>query len=378
MPIKVELIGHTPGQAGLRILGLAQASTTSGGLIRLMRKDEKILGPDGRWLTDDHWLPLPDLTLDGKALVGQADADLVDPLALLSNADIVLATVQLGDLRDEGRLVVKDLRPSGLARSEAPPTEPVRQEPVIEIPPAEPDYTPIQMDPQDMRGGEHQPDDDLPASDGGKKSLLPMILVAALVVLAIAGAVVAYSLGLFGDNNAPPSAATDPAPATQTASTPPATPAPATTPATPAAPAVEAINTREDLAKFIQATPDGAKAYQAATTLATQGKLEFAMLLFQHAARNGSLDGSVAVAKMYDPDSWSKTTSPMPAADAETAAYWYEPAAQGGNTEAQRQLGKILTQLQPSGFQHDKGKDWLQKAADAGDAKAKDLLATVK
>ncbi|GAB3447817.1 SEL1-like repeat protein [Insolitispirillum peregrinum] len=374
MPIKVELIGHTPGQAGLRILGLAQASTTSGGLIRLMRKDEKILGPDGRWLTDDHWLPLPDLTLDGKALVGQADADLVDPLALLSNADIVLATVQLGDLRDEGRLVVRDLRPSGLARSEAPPAEPVRQEPVIEFPTAEPAYTPIQMDPQDSRSTGYQPDDDLPASDGGKKSLLPMMLVAALVVLAIAGAVVAYSLGLFGDKNTPPSAATDPAPAPQTASTPPATPAPTT----PAAPAVEAINTREDLAKFIQATPDGAKAYQAATTLAAQGKLEFAMLLFQHAARNGSLDGSVAVAKMYDPDSWSKTTSPMPAADAETAAYWYEPAAQGGNTEAQRQLGKILTQLQPSGFQHDKGKDWLQKAADAGDAKAKDLLATVK
>ncbi|HLO77146.1 MAG TPA: hypothetical protein VK196_11890, partial [Magnetospirillum sp.] len=102
------------------------------------------------------------------------------------------------------------------------------------------------------------------------------------------------------------------------------------------------------------------------------------MLLFQHSARGGSNDAAVAVARMYDPETWTRQTSPMPQADAETAAYWYEPAAQGGNVEAQRQLGKIMAELTPSGFQHDKGREWLQKAAAAGDAKAKELLDKIK
>jgi TPR repeat protein len=64
----------------------------------------------------------------------------------------------------------------------------------------------------------------------------------------------------------------------------------------------------------------------------------------------------------------------MPKPDAETATFWYEPAASAGNVEAQRRMGEILTSLYPSGFQYNMGLTWLEKAAKAGDAKAQAAL----
>lgn len=356
MPIKVEIIGDTPGQAGLKIVGLG-GTDPGPGHMRLTRINSKTsLGADRNWHAEEQWLPLPPLFGEGNALLGHVGADVVDPLALLGPSDIVGMAVRVDGRVEEGKVKTEKLYGSHLQGAVPAAPEPVPAPAPEPAPEPEPQPEP---EPAPLAASE-RPLLSSPDTTGGTSSKLP-IIAAAIAALLVAAAVAAYFLGLFGHKDQP------------------ATPESAVTaPKTEAAAAPSEINTREDLAKYIQATPEPDKAYQTARTLAERGKLDFAMLLFQHAARGGNADASVAVARMYDPETWSQQTSPMPQADAETAAYWYEPAAQSGNVEAQRQLGKIMAELTPSGFQHDKGREWLQKAATAGDAKAKALLDKLK
>lgn len=351
MPIKVEIIGDTPGQAGLKIIGLG-GTNPGQGQMRLTRINGKTsLGADRQWHNEEQWLPLPELFGEGNALVGRVGPDLVDPLALLGPSDIVGLTVRLDGREEEGRVKTDKLFGSHLQASMAPVAEIVAPPPEPEPEPA-PEPQPI---PEPVFAGE-PPISSQPAERDTSK--LPLI-AAAIAGLLVAGGIAAYFL-LFSKKDDTPMAQDNAPVVTQTTEAP------------------SEINTREDLAKYIQATPEADKSHQMALKLVERGKLDFAMLLFQHAARGGSAEAGLAVARMYDPESWSTQTSPMPQADAETAAYWYEPAAQAGNVEAQRQLGKIMVGLTPSGFQHDKGRDWLKKAADAGDVKAKELLEKLK
>ncbi|KAF0222777.1 MAG: hypothetical protein FD176_2454 [Rhodospirillaceae bacterium] len=357
MPIKVEIIGDTPGLAGLKIIGLG--GTDPGlGQMRLTRINGKTsLGADRHWHNEEQWLPLPELFGEGNALVGRVGPDVVDPLALLGPSDIVGLTVRVGGREEEGRVKTDKLFGSHLQASMAPAAEIVAPPPEpVPVPEPEPEPEPEPHPiPEPVFAGE-PPISSLPAERNTSK--LPLI-AAGIAVLLVAGAIAAYVL-LFSKKDEAPMAQDNATPVTQTAEAP------------------SEINTREDLAKYIQATPEADKAHQMALKLVERGKLDFAMLLFQHAARGGSAEAGLAVARMYDPESWSAKTSPMPQADAETAAYWYEPAAQAGNVEAQRQLGKIMVGLTPSGFQHDKGRDWLKKATESGDAKAKEMLEKLK
>jgi hypothetical protein len=361
MPIKVEIIGDAPGQASLKIVGLG-GTAPGAGQMRLTRINSKTsLGVDLNWHADEQWLALPELTGEGNALLGRVGPELVDPLALLGPSDIVGMAVRVDGRTEEGRVKTVKLCASHVHGSAAapvvqppaPPPPPPAPEPVIAAdPPAapEPEPEPAPVPP---------PPPPVPARTGSSR--LPLIAAAIAGVLALGGAG-SYFAGLF-DHKEAPAKVEEP----KKLAAPPA-----------AAAAPSEINSREDLAKYIQATPEADKAYQTARTLAEKGKLDFAMLLFQHAARGGSNDASVAVARMYDPETWSQQTSPMPQADAETAAYWYEPPALAGNVEAQRQLGKIMAEMTATGFQHDKGREWLQKAAAAGDDKAKQLLDKIK
>lgn len=350
MPIKVEIIGDAPGQAGLKIVGLGGGDPGAGHM-RLTRINSKTsLGADRQWHAEEQWLTLPELIGEGTALLGRVGADVVDPLALLGPSDIVGMTVRLDGRSEEGRVKTDKLYGSHLQGATAQPIpEPEPQpEPVPEPQPEpepEPKHEPIIVTPRPPIPSQQSP--------------LPIIAAIIAALLVIAGGA-AYFL-LFADKT--DSAAVASVEQVQE-------------PAAAAAP--DEINTREDLAKFIAATPQPDKAQAMANTLVRRGKLDLAMLLFQHAARGGNTEAALALAHMYDPDTWTAQTSAMAQADAETAAYWYEPAAQAGNVEAQRQLGKIMVHLMPSGFQHDKGLEWLKKAADAGDAQAKDLLAKLK
>lgn len=363
MPIKVEIIGDAPGQAGLKIVGLG-GTVPGPGQMRLTRINSKTsLGVDLNWHADEQWLPLPELTGEGNALLGRVGPGLVDALALLGPSDIVGMAVRVDGRTEEGRVKTSTLCASHVHGSSAAPVVQAAPEPPAPTPPPESEPVAVTPEPQpEPQPMPVEPPPPPPAPTQAGPSRLPLI-AAALAGLLVLGGAGAYFAGLFGHKETPAAEAKVEE---------------AKKPVQPTAAAPSEINTREDLAKYIQATPEADRAYATARTLADKGKLDFAMLLFQHAARGGSNDASVAVARMYDPESWSQQTSPMPQADAETAAYWYEPPAQAGNVEAQRQLGKIMAELTPSGFQHDKGLEWLQKAAASGDDKAKSLLDKIK
>lgn len=121
---------------------------------------------------------------------------------------------------------------------------------------------------------------------------------------------------------------------------------------------------------------DVAACYQAGQQALQQKKLEPARQLLQQASGLGSAEGSLAVARMYDPATWSAASSPVAKADWETAVFWYEKAAAQGNTEARVIAGKLLCTNATMDLERSQGRSYLEQAANAGNEQAKQLLAT--
>ncbi|MFO1156764.1 MAG: hypothetical protein U1E43_08360, partial [Rhodospirillales bacterium] len=121
---------------------------------------------------------------------------------------------------------------------------------------------------------------------------------------------------------------------------------------------------------------DAAACYQAGQHALQQHKLEPARQLLQQASALGSRDGSVAVARMYDPDTWSAAASPVAKSDWETAVFWYEKAAAQGDIAAKTTAGKLLCKNATMDLERNQGRTYLEQAANAGSDEAKQLLAT--
>lgn len=369
MAIRLELSADAargPGYGVLRIQGLAEIAGPVRLWIQRNQGAETFLGLQGVWVTQKvlHELPQPGLE-DGAAILRLGPA-LTDPIALLPPNCMVMIGIETDGARGQGRVTIRNLLASTAAgagvengtrvvRHEeepvAPPVEPLEPpepQPVIE---AQPDPSPLVADANER-----------PALENGNKRS-PLAIILGVVGVAVGLTALAFFAGLppFGKEQPPAPAASAPA-----------TSAPAPAPA--AAEGPGPLDSREALARYIGTNPAGAEALAQAQALAAAGKLDLAMLLYQYASRQGEAAASLALGHFYDPDTWSKETSPMDRPDAETAAYWYEPAARAGNAEAQRRLGKILLGLPDAASQKDKARDWLTKAAGAGDAEAKALL----
>lgn len=121
---------------------------------------------------------------------------------------------------------------------------------------------------------------------------------------------------------------------------------------------------------------DAAACYQAGLQTLQQNKLEAARQLLQQASGLGSAEASLAVARMYDPDTWSAASSPVARSDWETAVFWYEKAAAQGNTEARVIAGKLLCTNATMDLERTQGRSYLEQAASAGSEQARRLLAT--
>jgi hypothetical protein len=328
------------------------------------------LGANGEWYGEEQWLPLPPMTGEGSALIGQVGASVVDPLSLLGPSDVVGMAVRTGDRQEEGRIKTNRLFASGLERdahhepppTEAPTTEPVTQEPELpeptEAPSPEPELS-AAPEPETSQPPiiVTDPPPPAPSSGSGNKTLVIVAVLLALLLAAIVGAWMARDMIADFFN----------APAEET-TTPPETAAPTTTDSE------HGLKTLEDVAAYLATDPAADAAKTSADTLLQQGNPDLALLVYKYAQRLGNVDSAMALGRMYDPETWSEKTSPFPAPDAETATYWYEPAAEAGNVEAQRRLGSILTSLYPEGFQHTMGVTWLEKAAKAGDSQAQATL----
>ncbi|WP_417788843.1 tetratricopeptide repeat protein [Terasakiella pusilla] len=370
MSIKPKFISNeTPGFAEIRIPDY----TATGDQVEIAIKrsgDGSYLGDSG-WLTNENWLSVNIQDDNGECVIPIGPSQ-VDPLASCLSSFMFQLFLKDGGATVAGvikktsvTLLSSQAGGAGMtstvgsiaAGTTTPAPEPEPVEEPVSIPEPEP-----QPEPQPA------PTVEAPAESSSKKGLF--IALAVIALLLVGGAIAFYS-GLFDSKTEDPATATPATPTPEVSSTQPPAPAQSLPPAAPTAPT---LTTRQIVQDFLATNPDTPALLAKAEEMKAEGRLDGAMLLYRQAAGKGDAKAALLLARMYDPKYFSKETSPLPNADAETAAYWYEGPAKNGDVEAQRELGRVLIEQNPSGFQKEKAVEWLTKAAEGGDAEAQSLL----
>jgi hypothetical protein len=357
MPARIELIYDAnlgPGYAVGKITGLPGEPPADGLSIRIQRnQDSGYLRSDRTWGTSEAWLPLRPGRSEGDAHLVTFGPEIIDELLSAGASVRFMCHLRAdGKLEPAGLTGLRGLRSSGGVGAGSEPEKIVPPPPPLSPPPVPQETSPPPPPP--------------PPPPPSPSSPKLWGLLAALLLLLTAGGGAYWYLNQRTGGDAPVAAVDELKPGADQGNSPPP-------------PTVKAsIETLRDVNAFLQTTTSAETTLTEAQDLLKRGKKDLSLLLFQHAARGGSQEANVAMAHFYDPATWSTDTSPMPQADAETAAYWYEPAAEAGNVEAQRRLGKILVDLNMGGGQREKAVEWLHKAASAGDAEAGKLLETLK
>ncbi|CAN5921516.1 hypothetical protein BH11PSE3_BH11PSE3_02990 [soil metagenome] len=156
----------------------------------------------------------------------------------------------------------------------------------------------------------------------------------------------------------------------------------ATPPAAPVAtlapiPAVASSRSVRDIVgEYLATKPTPEAMLVKARDYAKAGEMPAAFLVFRRAAETGNAPAQLELASFYDP-----LVTPAKAgftADGARAVDWYERAALAGSAEAQRKLGLLLMKG-GGGLAADpaKARTWLQQAAAQNDADAKKALDTL-
>lgn len=137
-----------------------------------------------------------------------------------------------------------------------------------------------------------------------------------------------------------------------------------------------AIATVEQCRKHLQGSPEPAKARATAQKMAAEGRLpECQFLLAKYAGEHNDAEAARLLGLFYDPETWSKEKSPMPAPNPVEAARWHQKAAELGDVESQYRFGMLLKLGRTDDADGpEKAQVWLRKAADAGHAEAKTAL----
>jgi hypothetical protein len=144
----------------------------------------------------------------------------------------------------------------------------------------------------------------------------------------------------------------------------------------PVAAETESEDSLESVRRYLASNPDPAAAREKAEKLAANGKLlDAQFLLFKYAAERGDHPAQRHMGVFYDPATWSKEKSPLPAPNPLEAARWHKMAAEDGDAESQYRYGMLLRKGgtdEPNGPEMAVG--WLRKAAEQGNAEAKKAL----
>lgn len=364
MPLRIDLVYDAergPGHAIARITG-QQAQPERIEMSVLRNSDQFYLRSDGSWSSSESWLPLPEAAMEGTTLSVRFGPHIVDSIYGAPQHIRFQHMLRLDGMVEPAHVKrAADVRTSGAAGSgRLPDPPPVAPTPPAAAPLVEPPPPPMPAPEPQPVAPPPLPPTPMPPAPGGSR--MPLLIGGAVALVAVIAAAIWYF------TRSPEAAAPEPV---------------AATPVTPAAPVAAPPTAGEpeslaDINKFLSENPPPDDIYRMGKGLLEKGKPDLAMLLFQNAARGGQKDALLSLARMYDPESWSPQTSPLPAADAETAAYWYEPAAKAGDVFAQRRLGKLLVDLNLSPTQREQGIDWLKKAKEAGDTEAGSILETVK
>lgn len=129
--------------------------------------------------------------------------------------------------------------------------------------------------------------------------------------------------------------------------------------------------------RLVAGNPEPAAAKAEADKLAGKGALlDCQFLLYRYAADKGDNGAARVLGTFYDPDTWSKEKSPLPAPNPTEAARWHKQAAEAGDPESQYRYGMLLKLGRTDAADGpEQGLAWLRKAAEQGNALAKEELA---
>jgi hypothetical protein len=324
--LRADISSHPrlgPGHGRIRLPPGSTLDGVYGLAIRRNQGSHTWLGPAG-WQTAEHAFALePGGVFD---LDGAADGDtgapvlavgpvIVDPLLEAQAGGAAFALLLTGSGSPSaatlamGTLAVRGLLGSaarGTTRPQPPPPPP--PPPAPPPPPVVEDAAPPPEPVAGLMAG------DRPGTPAAPPRRWPAGLVAAMavVVLAIAGGTAWW----FMRPDAPPAAA-------------------------PVAASVPAQDVRTIVLVFLEGSPTPEAARVKGDELAGRGQLDGALLLYRNAADRGDGAAAFALARMYDPATFSPKTSPLPAANAGTARRWYETAAATGHAEARKRLNEM-------------------------------------
>lgn len=131
-------------------------------------------------------------------------------------------------------------------------------------------------------------------------------------------------------------------------------------PLTPEPPPEPELSPREQIRRLLATEPPAPAIMAKAAEMTAQGHGDLAFLLHLRAAEKGSVAGALAAGRAYDPRDFDIATRPLPAPNAAEAERWYRQAAEAGNAEAQRRLGRLM--LDGHAGTPEEGQQWLDKA----------------
>jgi hypothetical protein len=134
--------------------------------------------------------------------------------------------------------------------------------------------------------------------------------------------------------------------------------------------------TMDSCRQAIVAAPEATKAREQAEGLAKDRTLlDCQLLLFKYAAEKGDAQAARRLGSFYDPDTWSKETSPLPAPNPLEAARWHKAAAEAGDPESLYRYGMLLKLGRTDEADGpEKATAYLQRAQAAGHPMAKAAL----
>lgn len=383
MPINAELSADTdrgPGYGLIRIGGLPAATGPIDFSLQRSQAKEPFLGPDGRWQATEAWHSVEPTAVEGNELVVAVGPTIVDAIVTQGSIIRYKLTVATGVRKDAATLKVQRLLGSSAAADDQAErdrlqreAERLRQEEAERARQAEEERrrqaqeaaTLLAAQQQDAAPAVTEPEATPPPRRRWMLALIPALL--ALSVAAVAGSWYACLIpipGFMPTRCADASVAEKPV---EPAVPPPAQPAADGQPA----PGGQAATT---------ATPtscaglNAADCLRLAETAVNEQRLEPARQLFQQAVQLGAAKAAVALGRMYDPDTWSKSASPAPTADWETAVYWYETAARSGDGAGLLGAGRLLCREAKSGIERRQGLKYLREAEAKGAGEAKTLI----
>ncbi|HRW59051.1 MAG TPA: hypothetical protein P5340_00225 [Defluviicoccus sp.] len=376
MAIRAELGADKdrgPGFGLLRIAGLG----TAGGAVDLSLKCNQVtapfLGAGGRWQATETWHSVTAMTAEGDDLLIPVGPEIVDAIVAQPSRVAYYLTVATGVEKQGATLSVHRLLGSGAAaddqaereRLQREAEERERQEREAERLRQE-EAERARLDEAERLRREQEEATVLAAQRQAAEPIAPVFepepqrrrwmlaLIPAVLVLSVAAVAGSWYACLIPIPGLVPARCTAES-AAETAQPSAEVPAAVASPTSCAGLGVE-------------------ECIRLAEAALSEKRLEPARQLFQQAVQLGGAQAAVALGRMYDPETWSAAASPAPAADWETAVYWYETAARAGDGAGLLGAGRLLCREAKSDIERRQGLKYLREAETKGAAEAKALI----